>query len=67
MFAIGRHFSDMARDVRVESVTSCRRRPIFLISTPPNNHQAFIRQRSLQRLGFIPWRAHPYVAFLVGR
>jgi hypothetical protein len=39
----------------------------FLIHTPSNNHQSIIRQRPLQRLGFIPWRTHPYVAFLVSR
>jgi len=32
------------------------------IRAPPNNHQAIIRQWSLQCLGLIPWRSHPHVA-----
>ena len=40
--------------------------PIFL--TPAAHHQCdhVIRQRPLQRLGLIPWRAHPHVPYFVG-
>src|SRR5258707_4566997 len=31
------------------------------VRTPRNNLQIGIRQRPLQRLGLIPWRAHPHV------
>ena len=46
---------------------SSSRRPILLICTARDNLERIIRQRPLQRLGFIPWRAHPCVAFFISR
>jgi hypothetical protein len=43
-----------------------RSRHILFISTPPNNHQAVIRQWPLQRFGFLLWRSHPHVALFIG-
>jgi hypothetical protein len=43
---------------------SSRRCLIFLIRTARDDLQGIIRQRPLQRLCLIPWRAHPDVAFL---
>jgi hypothetical protein len=37
------------------------------IRATPDNHQAIIRQRSLQRLSFVLWRSHPCVAIFIGR
>ena len=39
--------------------------PVFLIPAAHHQRDRVIRQRPLQRLGLIPWRAHPYVSFLV--
>jgi hypothetical protein len=36
---------------------------VLFIRTTPNDHQVRIRHRSLQRLGFIPLRAHPYAHY----
>jgi hypothetical protein len=41
--------------------------PIFLIGAACNDLQDTIKQRPLQRLGFVPRRTHPYVALFVGR
>ena len=38
----------------------------FVLATG-NNLQSIVRQRPLQRLGFIPGRPHPHVAFFIGR
>jgi hypothetical protein len=38
---------------------------VFFISATPNDHQRIVCQRSLQRLRFIPRRAHPRIAFFV--
>ena len=40
---------------------------IFLIRAAHHDLQRIIRQRPLQCLCFIPRRAHPYVALLIGR
>jgi hypothetical protein len=40
---------------------------IFLIDSAPDYPQRMICQRPLQRLGFIPWRTHPHIAFFIGR
>ena len=40
--------------------------PVFLIPAAHHQRDRVIRQRPLQRLGLIPWRAHPHVAFLIG-
>jgi hypothetical protein len=39
---------------------------IFLVRAPHDDLDCISRQRSLQRLRFIPWRTHPYVALFVG-
>ena len=39
--------------------------PIVFVRSPHDDLQRIIRQRSLQRLGLVPRRAHPYVSFLV--
>ena len=43
------------------------RRPIFLVRPARYNFHGVVRQWPLQRLGFIPRRAHPDIALLVGR
>jgi hypothetical protein len=40
---------------------------IFLIDAARNDLQRIVRQRPLQRLGFVPWRAHPRVPFFRSR
>jgi hypothetical protein len=42
-------------------------RPIFLVRTAHHNPERIIRELPLQRLGLIPWRAHPNVALFIGR
>jgi hypothetical protein len=42
-----------------------RRRAVLLVRTTRNDHQAGIRQRSLQRLRLIPRRTDPHVTLLV--
>jgi hypothetical protein len=39
---------------------------VFLICTSDDDLDCIVRQRSLQRLGLIPQRAHPDVTLLIG-
>ena len=41
--------------------------PVFLVRAAHHDLERVIRQRTLQRLGFIPRRAHPDVPLLIGR
>ena len=43
------------------------RRPIFLVGPARYDLERLVRQRPLQRLGFVPRRAHPNVALFIGR
>ena len=38
---------------------------VFLVRAAGNDPDRVVRQRPLQRLGLVPWRTHPDVAFLV--
>jgi hypothetical protein len=53
----------LQKRVRRQGLVAITPRLCLPILTPPNNHRSVIRQRPLQRLGFIPRRAHPNVAF----
>src|SRR5271168_364484 len=44
-----------------------RSRTVFFISAARNDLQRVVRQWPLQRLCFIPRRAHPHVTFFFGR
>src|ERR1700675_2497073 len=57
---------DQAADSVFSPELSCSRL-IFLVHSTGDDLERVIRQRSLQRLGFIPRRSHPDVALLVGR
>jgi hypothetical protein len=46
-------------------VNSCGH-PIFLIRTAHDDLERIVRQRPLQRLRLIPWRAHPNIALFIG-
>jgi hypothetical protein len=45
---------------------SCRRGAVLLVRTPRNDDQIGIRQRPLQRFGFIPWRSQPQLRGRLG-
>ena len=47
--------------------TFSRRRAVFLIGATRHDPQSVIRQWPLQGLGLVPRRAHPHIAFFVGR
>ena len=52
----------------IPMVRSARKlgRPIFLVDATGDDFERDIRQRTLQQLRLIPWRAHPHVAFFLG-
>jgi hypothetical protein len=53
----------MPRCVRpdVDCAQCSRRRPVFLVGTTRDDLQRVVGQWPLQRLGFVPRRAHPNV------
>src|SRR5215469_11506319 len=40
---------------------------VLLVLAAHHDLERLVRQRSLQRLHLVPWRAHPNVALLIGR
>ena len=49
---------------KMPTLTSRSCRAVLFVCTPRDNPQRIIRQRSLQCFRFVPWCAHPHVAFL---